>query len=81
MRSNDSSNASSYGLRDNWATNPTWTVLLTNPFEGFAYDYESIAPGFCPSTITEAYIETPQPMADSLPNPRNLGYYPGTKTS
>ncbi len=47
-------------------------------FDGFPYDWESVFPGYNPKDLN---WEDPQPLADSPPNPRRPGYYPGPTTS
>ncbi len=67
-RSNNSFNTCFFDSRDNWVTDLTWTVPQMNPFEGFHYDWESIALGFQPSTNAKDFFEEPRPMKDLPPN-------------
>ncbi len=68
-RSNDSFNAIFSDSPGGWEIDPIWMDPLTNPYEGFEYDWNSVAPGFQPSTNAEDFFEVPQPMSNSLPNP------------
>ncbi|KAK0231833.1 hypothetical protein EDD85DRAFT_793505 [Armillaria nabsnona] len=92
-RNSASYSASSFTYPGYRETVPTWTDPPTNPFDGFQYAFE---PGFKPSQIPEDvpdfyvgpsrerpgfYPSFPQPLPDSPPDSRRLGYYTGKKTS
>ncbi len=49
--------------------------------EGFHYDPETFGAGYVAVDGEFIQTELPQPMPDSLPNPRRSGYYTGTSMS
>ncbi len=58
-------------LRSGWTSD---SIERTTSEEPFAYDWDSIYPGFQPGNT---YWDDPRPMNDSPSNPRRPGYYTG----